>query len=283
VQEGHQSALPHALDILAHRAPPELPYKHWGRSILLQIGPMLLPDGEQRVRKDSRVGNLEPLLIVDLRAVVMGRIHQFVRPREPHGELFSSFQVPAPPVGVALVHIDPLDEDQPIWIDGQDGVACPLGSQAPISAGIATAPGRWPVWFVGQVSPDDGLIAPVVLGQHDPVLDPARLGRLVVVPQWGPLIGRGIMTVQDDLQANFTSALDNPIHQCQPSQAFEIGVQLVVDPPRLAPRVEELVGERQANGIEACACDLVEHALPVAHSQPVRGESTALKPRPADA
>src|SRR6266700_652636 len=251
VQEGHQSTLPHALGILAHRAPSELSYKHRGGPILLQVGPMLLPEGGQRVGKDSRVRNLEPLLLVDLRPVVMGRIHQLVRPREPHGELPGPFQVPAPPVGVALVEIDALHDNQPIWIDGQDGVARTLGSQAPIGAGIATAPGRWPVRLIGQVCPDDGLIAPVVLGQHDPILDPARLGRLVGVPQWGPLISHRIMTVEDDPQAKLTSTLDNPLHQCQPAQALEVRVQLVVDSLRLARRDEELIGERQANGVEA--------------------------------
>src|SRR6266851_543689 len=244
---------------------------------------MLLPEGRQRVSKDSRVGNLEPLLLVDLRPIVMGRIHQLVRPREPHGELPGALQVPAPPVGVALVEIDALDDNQPIWIDGQDGIARTLGSQAPIGAGIATAPGRWPVRLVGQVRPDYGLIAPVVLGQHDPILDPARLGRLVGVPQWGPLIGHRIMTVQYDSQAKLTSTLDNPLQQCQPAQALEVRVQLIVDPLRLARRVEELIGERQANGIEACARDLFEHVLPVALLQPMRDESTTLKPRPVDA
>src|SRR5260370_42621069 len=97
------------------------------------------------------------------------------------------------------------------------------------------------------------------------------------------MIRHRIMAVEDDPQAKLTSTLDNPLHPCQPAQALEVRVQLVVDPLRLARRVEELIGERQANGIEACAGNLLEHILPVAPSQPMRSEGTSLKPRPADA
>src|SRR6266852_2509621 len=71
-QEGHQGALPHTLGILAHRAPSKLPDEHWGSPILLQIGPMLLPDGREGVNEVCRVADLEPLLPGDLRPVVMG-------------------------------------------------------------------------------------------------------------------------------------------------------------------------------------------------------------------
>src|SRR2546425_5855419 len=92
------------------------------------------------------------------------------------------------------------------------------------------------------------------------------------------------MTVQDDLQAKFTGTLDNPIHKCQPLEAFQVRVQLVVDSTlRLTRRVEELIGVGQANGIEACLDDLLQHVLPVARPQPMRGEGTGLKPKPVDA
>ena len=59
------------------------------------------------------------------------------------------------------------------------------------------------------------------------------------------------MTVEDNLQANVTGTLDNPIHERQPLEPFQIRVQLVVDPIRYTRRVEELIGEGQANGVEA--------------------------------
>src|SRR5258706_8014491 len=90
------------------------------------------------------------------------------------------------------------------------------------------------------------------------------------------------MTVEDDLQAIVTGTLDNAIHQCQPLQAFEVRVQLVVDAIRHAGRVEELIGVRQANGVEACVCDLLQHVLPVAGPQPMRGKGTGLKAKPVD-
>src|SRR5260370_42356358 len=96
------------------------------------------------------------------------------------------------------------------------------------------------------------------------------------------MIRHRIMAVEDDPQAKLTSTLDNPLHQCQPAQALEVRVQLVVDSQRLARRVEELIGERQANGVEAWASGLLEHVLPVAHLPSMRGESTALKDGPVD-
>src|SRR5260370_17473781 len=83
VQEGHQGTLPHTLSVLAHRAPSELPHEHRGNPILLQIGPMLLPDGRERVSKHSRVGALEPLPGQDIRPIVMRRNPQLVRPPTP--------------------------------------------------------------------------------------------------------------------------------------------------------------------------------------------------------
>ena len=106
VQKGHQGALPHPLGVLARRAPAELAKEHGGSSFLLQIGPMFLPDSRQGLSEISGVRDLEPRLVVDLRPVVMGRIHQLVRPRELHGKLPGSFQVPPPPVGIAMVLLD---------------------------------------------------------------------------------------------------------------------------------------------------------------------------------
>src|SRR5258706_6776564 len=91
------------------------------------------------------------------------------------------------------------------------------------------------------------------------------------------------MTVEDDLQAIVTGTLDNAIHECQPLQSFQVRVQLVVDPIRYAGRVEELIGVRHANGVEACMYDLLQHVLPVARPQPMRGKGTGLKPKPIDA
>ena len=57
---------------------------------------------------------------------------------------------------------------------------------------------------------------------------------------------------------------------------------MVVYPQRLTRRVEELIGVGQANGVEACLRDLLQHVLPVARPQSMRGEGTGLKPKPVD-
>jgi hypothetical protein len=139
------------------------------------------------------------------------------------------------------------------------------------------------MWLVVQVSSDDGIVALVVPGHHDPILDPARLRHLVGVPQAGSLAGSGIMTVEDYLQTSMRGTLDDAIHQGQPLEAIEIRVEPVVDSLRLAGGIEELVGERQAKSVEAGLCHLVQHVLPVAYPEPLRGKGIALKPEPVDA
>ncbi len=91
------------------------------------------------------------------------------------------------------------------------------------------------------------------------------------------------MPVEENLQANVTGTLDNAIHECQSLESFEVRVQLVVDTLRYAGRVEELIGVGQANGVEAFLCDLLQHVLPVARPQSMRGKGTGLKPKPVDA
>ena len=113
-------------------------------------------------------------------------------------------------------------------------------------------------------------------------MDPARLGHLVPVPQLGLEIGGSVVAVKDDLQAKVPSSLDNPIHECQALEPLEVRVQPVVDPLRFTRWVEELIAEGQANGIEPRLFDLIEHILPVAGFQAVRGKGVRLKPKPVD-
>ncbi len=136
--------------------------------------------------------------------------------------------------------------------------------------------------LISQVSPDDRIVTPVVPGQHDPIMDPTRLGYLVRVPQIGPEIGGSVVAVKDNLQAMAAGTLDNPIHECQALQPLEVGVQYVVDPLRLARWVEELIAERQANSVEPRLLNLIEHILPVAGFQAVRGKGAGLQPEPVD-
>jgi len=50
-QECYQRALPDPLGILTHRGPSELTQQYRGDSILLQIGPVLLPDARKPLRE----------------------------------------------------------------------------------------------------------------------------------------------------------------------------------------------------------------------------------------
>src|SRR5258706_1632503 len=175
VKEGDESALPYAGGIVARGAPSEFSQKHGCDIVCLQVSPVFLPDDRQVVRK---VRCAKPLLWVDLGPVVVRRIDEFVRLREGYRKHLGTLKVTAPPVEVTMILLDAFHDDKPLWIDGQDGVAHPLGSHAPVCAGIAVAPGCGAVWLVGQVSADDGVIAPVVAGKYDPIIEPAALGAL---------------------------------------------------------------------------------------------------------
>src|SRR5258707_10155542 len=148
----------------------------------------------------------------------MRRIHQLVWYRQAHGELPGSLQVAAPPVPVAMVLLDALDNNQQIWIDGLVSIARLLGRQPPVRAWIAIAPGRRAVGLISQVSPDDRIVTPVVPGQHDPIMDPTRLGYLVRVPQIGPEIGGSVVAVKDKLQTMAAGPPGKPIHECPAPQ-----------------------------------------------------------------
>jgi hypothetical protein len=81
-----------------------------------------------------------------------------------------------------MVLLDALEENEPVRVGSQDGVAGLLGSQAPVRTRITIAPAGRAVRLVGQIGPDDRLIAPVMPRQHDPILDPATLGDLLGIP-----------------------------------------------------------------------------------------------------
>src|SRR6266699_1800202 len=132
--------------VRAYRTPPERPQQHWGNVLHLQVSPVLLPDARQVVRV---VRCPEPRLLVYFRPVVMYSIDKLVWLRQLHGELPGSLQVAPPPVVVAMVLLDSLNDNQPIRIDCQDGVACPLSSQPPVRARIAIAPGCRAAWLIG--------------------------------------------------------------------------------------------------------------------------------------
>src|SRR5258708_12786413 len=96
-----------------------------------------------------------------------------------------------------MVYLDPLHDNQPIWIDRQDSVACLLGSQPPVRAGIAIAPGCCTVDLTGQVRSNHRIIASIVLGQHDPIMEPACLGYLVAAPQRRPNLGSRLSPIDN--------------------------------------------------------------------------------------
>src|SRR5690349_8264831 len=123
---------------------------------------MAQPDCREVVRKR---GVPEPGLWIDLRSIVVDRIDQFVRMGKPDRKLCRAFQISSPPIPVTLVLFDSLHNNQPIWVDCQDSIACPFCRQTPVSLGITAAPGCRPVWLVVQISADHSGIPTIMPGQ----------------------------------------------------------------------------------------------------------------------
>src|ERR671930_457407 len=101
-----------------------------------------------------------------------------------------ALEVPAPPVAIAAETLDPLDDDQPVWVDLQDDIARPLRGEAPIGARIAVAPGGLSVWLVVQVGSNDRRLRPIVTGQHCPIIEPAAFRYAIRIPELALRIGR---------------------------------------------------------------------------------------------
>ena len=149
-----------------------------GDVLFVDVAPRL-PEYVRQV--GAEVTGLEPGLRPDGVRVVVRGVDDPVGHVERDGPVLDAHQVAAPPVVLALVGADTLDEDQQIGIDAQDCVAGPLGRTCPVG-GAAAAPGAV-VGLVVQVHPDHRRVVLVPRGQRLPVGDPGVLGVLAVVPK----------------------------------------------------------------------------------------------------
>src|SRR5262249_56498987 len=104
--------------------------------------------------------------------VVVQRVDDAVGDIQDDGELAGPHQVSAPPVALAVVVLDPLDEDQPVRVGLEYGVAGPLGGQPPVGGQVAVAPAGYAVRLIVQIGADDRRVAGVALRLLYPVFDP---------------------------------------------------------------------------------------------------------------
>ena len=134
--------------------------------------------------------------------------------------------------------------------------------------------------LVVQVGADHGRLRPVAVGQHPPIIDPAVLGDAVRIPELALRIGARPVAVEHDRQLPPTRPLDDAVHQLQAGEPLEIRISGEVDGGGKVPRLDQLIAERQPDGIEAGRHDLVEHLLPVSGPESVRGEDRSLQTEP---
>ena len=127
----------------------ELADVHRRDPLLVDVAPHLVELGRQVGRE---VAALEPRLGPDRVGIVVRRVDQLVVEVEVDRPVAHAHQVAAPPVGLALIGGDALDEDQPVGIDRADGVAGALGRRRPVGR-PAAAPGAG-VRLVVQVGAD---------------------------------------------------------------------------------------------------------------------------------
>ena len=86
-----------------------------------------------------------------------------------------TFEVSTPPVRIAVVGVDTLDEDEQAWIDSQNGIAGSLCSAVPIvlSAAIPAGPALLGiVRLVAEVHANDSGGVLVTVSESGPILDP---------------------------------------------------------------------------------------------------------------
>src|SRR5262245_65738510 len=123
-------------------------------------------------------------------------------------------------------------------------MALPASSEAFTQFDAAIAP-RAVVRLVVQVRADHREIVGVALRQHLPVRYPLRLTVLGIVPQAvlrRAGTGLAAMMIEDDLEADLVSVLDDLVHDLQAGETLEIGIERIVDAARDRRSAERRVG-----------------------------------------
>src|SRR5258707_5804433 len=160
-------------------------------------------------------------------------------------------------------------------------MARPFGGKTPIRCHLTIAPGSWAVGLVVQICPSHAWLAPVALGEHHPVRDPALLRYVIRIPEGRLPRGIGPVSIEDHPEATSTRTLNHTVHDLEPRQTLQIRILDEVDPVRGTGCVEELVAVRQADRVKATEGNLIQHLLPVSHPQSVRAERPPLHAEPA--
>jgi hypothetical protein len=143
-----------------------------------------------------------------VRTILVRRVHQLMRYREPNGVGSGGLEDTAPPVRINAtrlhrirVELEALDDDQQMWIHGQNGVSGSLGGQSPVGCFVLSpaiwcpgralvqvclegpGAGRRSVRLVAKVDAHDCRIPLVALRQTHPIPDPGSLGVAPRVPE----------------------------------------------------------------------------------------------------
>src|SRR5262245_14889186 len=121
--------------------------------------------------------------------------------------------------------------------------------------------------LIAEVCADNRRVAVVALGQHDPVLDPTLLRNLWRIPQFGLAVGRWPVAIENHTQSTPSSSVDKIVEEPQSGQPRQVRIDSKVEVDVVGCRVQELVAERQTEGVEARGNDLVEHVVDVASLQ----------------
>ena len=218
----------------------------------------------------------------------MHRVHELVRHAQHHRVCGNTLQVAAPPGGLVVVLLHAFHDDQPIGVGGQHGVAAAFSGLVPVGGGVAVAPAGGALGFVEQVGADHRAVARVAARQHGPVVDPALLGVVAVAGDVPHVLAEVVVSlrrvaVQDHAQADLAAVGDDLVHALDGGQPLQVGVLREVDAVGGHARAQHLVGEGQAQGVEAQALHLIEHGLVTARPQAVQRMVARLEAEPVHA
>src|SRR5437588_1481987 len=92
------------------------------------------------------------------------------------------FQIAAPSIATRglsrstwTITLNTFHEDKPVGINRKDRISSPFCCQPPVNGFVSAAPAGLFMRLIVQICTDDHGIAFVVIGEHLPVGDPARL------------------------------------------------------------------------------------------------------------
>jgi len=259
--------------------------------VLADVTPVVCPDDVQACGGSAAV---EPVLLIELRAVVVGGVDELVCDTEGDWRVLDAEEVASPPVPVAIVGVSTFYKDEQVGVDGKDGVACTLCGEMPVVGSAAVPAGSSVVGvvrFVSEIQTDDGGVVEVTSGECYPVVDPGGLRIAAGEPEaaaFSAVAGFGAVVVKDDFEVESAGVGDDFVEDLEGVESLQAGVDgsravVVADAGWDLRGLHHLVGEGQADGVVALALDGLQDGFVVLRGEAAGDGACGFEAVPVDA